>query len=167
MSKRKKTELDIGDVLRAALGNPLDAMVKAVESEPAKESLAEQAKAPTPLVLENLEKVATAAAELQDEIKGLVGEKQKQLNQLKGILKEQMLNHGLKQVTISGRPPIELTESVSRKPTRKGIIEILQKELGEKEGKAKGMSLWNQLEPTTSYSLSIPDPNPPEIESPY
>lgn len=158
-------DYNIGDLVRVAFGmNPLDALAKA-DTEPAIE---EQVRKPTDNELAEIEQIATDAAELQDALKEAVGDKQQRLRSLRNQLKDRMLRHGLKEIEIDGRPPIELTESSSRKPTRKAIISVLQKQLGAKEGKMKALNLWNAIEPTTSHSVKIPDPVPAdEPESPY
>ena len=165
-------DYDIGDVIRATLGNPLDAVVKGIE-EPAIE---EQVRAPTPNELSEIEKLATEAAGLQDELRAAVGDKQRRLKALTGQLKDQMIRHGLNDVRIAGRPPIELTTRSNRKPTQKSIVAAMQKEMvaklgDEKKGKAEGkrlaLNLWNSIEPTVSQNVSIPDPSPPEVEAPY
>ena len=86
---------------------------------------------------------------------------------MKSELKDRMIQHGLKEVSIDGRPPIELTERSSRKPTRKAIIKAMQDEHGDADGKKKALKLWNSIEPAISHGLTIPDPSPPELDSPY
>jgi len=162
---------DMGDLIRAMLGNPLDALARAdIVSD------VEPARPPSAGELAAIQDLAENAARLQDEIQAAVGDKGGELRKLKSQLKDQMLRHGLRDVSIAGRPPIELTESSSRKPTRKAIVSAMQKamikqlgdeEKGMKEGKMKALNLWNLIEPSKTNSLSIPDPSPPEMESPY
>lgn len=159
---------DLGDILRASLGHPLDALaaIPAVD---------QQVRAATPNELAAIEVVAEKAARLQDEIKAAVGEKGGELRKLKDQLKQSLLQHGLKELTIAGRPPIELSETKNRKPTRKAIVATMQDalvdELGEveakKEGKIRAFKLWASIKPTIGHSLSIPDPSPPDIEPSY
>lgn len=164
---------DIGDIIRASMGNPLDAIVKATAPEPA---IVDQVRPATAEDLAAITATAEEAARLQDEIKATMGDRGRQLSKLKAELKDKMLKHGLRELTVNGRPPIELSESNSRKPTRKAIIKVLQdayvlklgdKKKGEAEGKMKALNLWNAIETVTSYSVSIPDPVPTEMESPY
>lgn len=172
-------DYDIGDVIRAALGNPLDAIAQA--SEPAIE---EQVSSPTSNEQAEIEALAMEAAQLQDELRAAIGDKQSRLRGLTGRLKDQMLKHGMRSVIVAGRPPIELVERSNRKPTRKAIIDVLQneelKQLTDEQskdpkvrqkamdqGKTKALNLWNKIEPTISQSITIPEPTPPEVDSPY
>jgi len=173
---------DIGDIIRAALGNALDALARAdIVTEPA---IVDQVRPPTDEELAAITATAESAAQLQDEIKTVMGDRGRQLSKLKAELKDRMLKHGLRELTVSGRPPIELNESNSRKPTRKAIIATFQdselkklteeqrrdsklKKKAEADGKMRGLNLWNAIETSTSYSVSIPDPVPTEMESPY
>jgi hypothetical protein len=157
---------DIGDLIRAAhLGSP-DVLAR---SDTALEGLiiAEQVRPPNPKELEEIQELASQAAQIQDYIKEALGNKSRELRNLKAQLKDRLLRHGLSELSIPGRPPIELTSSNGRRATRKSLIAVLQKEFGDKEGKMKALNLWNKIEPTVSHSISIPDPSPPEIESPY
>lgn len=156
-------DYDMGDIIRGLLGNPLDAVAKATEP-----AISEQIVDASIDELKDLTALAEKAAKAQDELKSIIGTKQKDLRNLKNELKDRMLKHGLNDLRIAGRPPIEITESSSRKPTRKAIIEAMIKALGdEKEGKMKALNLWNMIEPTTSQSLKIPDASPVEPDSPY
>ena len=173
-------DYDMGDIIRGLLGNTLDAVAKAVEP-----AIDEQIVDASVQELDELRSLAEKAARAQDELKDAIGDKQKNLRKLKDELKDRMLKHGLKELKIAGRPPIEITESSSRKPTRKGIIKAYQdgytKKLtdeerrdpkkvkaAEAEGKTKALNLWNSIEPSVSQSLKIPDPAPTDdVESPY
>ena len=159
-------DYDIGDLVRVAFGNPLDALALA-DTKPDEPAIVEQLRAPTAEELAVMEKLASDAAIAQDKLKEAAGTLAADLKKLKAQLKEQMIRFGMSEITINGRPPIELTSSSSRKPTRKAIIAVLQKQLGDKEGKMKALNLWNKIEPTVSQSVKIPDPSPPEVESPY
>lgn len=183
MSELDPGDFNIGDIVRVAFTDkPLDALAKAdiVEDEPA----TEQVREPTSNELAALEKLAQEAAELQDKLKEATGTMPGELKKLKAQVKLTMLKHGMKELTISGRPAIELTESSSRKASRKSIIAVLetaavkkltdeqrrdakQLKAAQKEGKTKALNLWNAIEPTVSQSLKIPEPSPPEVESPY
>jgi len=185
------TELDpgdfnIGDIVRVAFGDPsqtLDHLAKA-DIAPDEPAIEEQVRPPTDNELAEIEKIAADAAELQDKLKEATGTMAGDLKKKKDQLKEKMIRHGLKELTIGGRPPIEITETKSRKPTRKAIIGVLEnasvgkltdgqrrdpKQLkkAKAEGKTKALNLWNSIERTTSQSLKIPDPSPPGVESPY
>lgn len=153
---KKYDDLNIGDIIRATLGNPLEAIAKAEGLAPP--AIEEQVRLPTANEMVVIEELASEAARLQDEIRDLLGDRQKRLSSLKDQLKDQMLQRGLKEINLTGRPPIELSESKNRRPTKKSIVEALQSLLGEKEGKEKGEAVWNRIEPSISYSLSIPDP---------
>jgi hypothetical protein len=154
-------DYDIGDLIRAAhLGVRSDIV-------PEECIIAEQVRAPNSEELVGIQELAIQAALIQDYIKDVIGNKSRELRNIKAQLKDRLLRHGLSELSIPGRPPIELTSSNSRKLTRKSLIVILQKEFGDKEGKMKALNLWNKIEPTVSYSLSIPDPSPPEIDCPY
>jgi hypothetical protein len=175
---------DIGDIVRVAFTDkPLDALAKAdiVPDEPA---IALQVRPPTDNELAVIEKIALDAAELQDKLKEAAGSLASDLKKLKDQLKEKMIRHGMTEVNISGRPPIELASSRSRKASRKAIIGVLEtaaeKKLTEeerrdpkqvkrakKEGKTEALNLWNAIDYTTTQSVKIPDPSPPEVESPY
>lgn len=172
-------DFSIGDVIRAAIGSPLDAIVKADEL-----AIEEQVRAPTDNELAELQKLASQAAELQDELRAAIGDKQQRLKILTSRLKDEMMSHGMKDITIAGRPPIELTERKNRKPTQKAIVAAMQEEerkkltadqledpkekkKAEAAGRARALHLWNSIEPTVSQSISIPDPSPPEVDAPY
>ena len=175
---------DIGDIVRVAFTDkPLDALAKA-DIVPDAPAIAEQVRKPTPNELAAIEKIADDAARVQDELKAATGTKAADLRNLKAQLKDQMIRFGMNEITINGRPPIELTSSNSRKPTRKSIVDILEeaavKKLTEeqrrdakqvkkaqKEGKTKALNLWNMIPQSTSQSIRIPDPSPPEVDSPY
>ena len=162
---------DLGDIIRLSLGPP-EAVLNAMAAIP---ETPEEVAPPSDNEMAEIEKLATDAAALQDFIKEAIGSKSGDLRKLKAQLKERLIHFGLKEVTIAGRPPIELNESKTRKPTRKAIVSVMQKqlveELGEteakKEGKLRAFKLWASIEQSTSQSLSIPDPSPPEMESPY
>ena len=167
---------NIGDVIRTTLGKPA--------KSDAPEELASQVRPPTSEEMAEIENIATEAARLQDELRAVDDDRPARLRKLVGELKIRMLAHGLTDVVISGRPPIELGTTNNRKPTRKGIIAAFQdleleklteeqrrdtklvKE-AESKGKQNGLNFWNRIEPTTSHSVKIPDPTPPEVESPY
>jgi hypothetical protein len=177
-------DYNIGDIVRVAFTDkPLDALAKAdiVPDEPA---IVEQVRKPTDNELAALEKLAGEAARTQDKLKAAQGSMPGDLKKLRAQLKEQMIRYGMTEVSIDGRPPIELTSSNSRKPTRKAIVAILEeaaeKKLTEeqrrdakqvkkakKEGKTKALNLWSLIPQTTSQSVRIPDPSPPEVDSPY
>jgi len=180
-------DFNLGDIIRVAFTDKaatLDNLAKAdiiSDDEPAIE---EQVRPPTDNELAEIELLAAKAAELQDRLKEVTGTMAGDLRKLKDQLKLKMLDHGLKELSIAGRPAIELTETSSRKPTRKAIIDVLEKaavgKLTEEErrdakklkaakadGKTKALNLWNAIEPTAGHSLKIPDPSPPEVDSPY
>jgi|3_EtaG_2_1085321.scaffolds.fasta_scaffold00329_5 hypothetical protein len=161
-----EVDYDIGDLIRAACLGPLDALARA-DTIPDGAAIEEQVRPANSQELAEIEELASQAAQIQDFIKSTIGSKSQELRKLKAQLKERLLKHGMSEVNIDGRPPIELTTSSSRKGTRKSIITVLQKEFGDKDGKMKALNLWNKIDPTTSHSISIPDPSPPEIESPY
>ena len=171
---------DIGDIIRGSLGNPLDAIIKAALPGPA---IADQVRPPTTDEMRGIEEVAEKAAQLQDELSEL-SPKFGELKRLKTELKAQMMKHDLREVVIAGRPPIELNESNSRKPTRAAIVAVMQeaevkklteeqrrdpklKKKAEADGKMRALNLWNAMPQSTSYSVSIPAPAPTEMESPY
>ena len=157
--------LNIGDMIRVAFGNPIDAMVTALVREDAE---AEQVRPPTDNERAEIEKVAMEAAALQDEL-AAHNDKFAKLRALKKDLTGRMIQHGLKELTIEGRPAIELTDTNSRKPTRKAIVAAMQKayiaklgdeKKGMKEGKLKAFALWNSIEATAGHKLTIPAPAP-------
>lgn len=174
---------DIGDIVRVAFGKPLDALAKA-DIKPDEPAIEVQVRPPTDNELAEIEKLAGDAAEIHDKLKAAVGDMPGKLKNLRDQLKDKMIRHGMSEVNIDGRPPIELTSSNSRKPTRKAIIGVLEeaavKKLTEeqrrdpkqlkaakREGKTKALNLWNSIEYTTTQSVKIPDPAPPEVEAPY
>ena len=174
---------DIGDLVRVAFGQPLDALAQA-DIPPAAPAIEVQDRPPSDNELAVIEKLAADAAELQDKLKVAAGSMAADLKKLKAQLKEKMIRHGMSEVNINGRPPIELTSSNSRKPTRKAIIGVLedasvkkltdeqrgdpkQLKAAKREGKTKALNLWNAIDYTTSQSVKIPDPSPPEVEAPY
>lgn len=177
-------DYNIGDIVRVAFSDsPLDALAKAdiVPDEPAIE---EQVRKATDNEQAEIEGLAREAAELQDELKKSIGDKNTRLKSLRNQLKEKMILHGLKEVVINGRPPIELTSSSSRKASRKSIIEVLedvavgkltddqrrdprQLKAAQKQGKTNALNLWNKIPMTDSQSVKIPDPAPAEMDSPY
>lgn len=146
--------------------------------------MTEQVRAPSSDELQEIEALCERAARLQDEISSVVDPRPGQLKKLRDEIKSRMIKHGLRDVSIAGRPPIELVESASRKPTRKAIIDVMmeseRKKLTEEQrrdpklvkkaedaGKMRALNLWNAIEPTTSYSVKIPEPTPSETEAPY
>jgi len=179
-------DYDIGDIVRVAFTDNekvLDNIV-AADTKPDEPAIEEQVRKPTDNELAEIEQLARRAAEIQDKLKEVQGDMPGELRKLKDQLKDSMMRHGLTDVSVSGRPPIELTSSSNRKPTRKAIISVLEeaavKQLTDEqrrdpkqlkkaktEGKTKALNLWNAIEPTTSYSVKIPDPAPEEPESPY
>ena len=156
--------LNIGDMIRVAFGNPLDAVAAALIRE---DALAEQVRPPTDNEQAEIEKVAAEAAALQDEL-AVHNEAFDKLRALKKDLTGRMIQHGMKELKIDGRLAIELTDTNSRKPTRKAIVSAMQKayveKLGEKEGmkegKTRAFALWAALEPTIGHKLTIPAPVP-------
>jgi hypothetical protein len=183
------TDLDpgdysIGDLIRVAfVDKPLDALAKA-DISPDEPAIEDQVRVPTDNEKAEIEEIAMKAAELHDELKAAMGNKPQRLKSLRAQLKEKMIRHGLTEVNINGRPPIELTSSSSRKASRKSIIGVLEaaavsklteeqrrdsKQLkkAQKEGKTKALNLWNAIPMTPSQSVKIPDPTPPEVDSPY
>ena len=148
----------ISDIVRAAFGNPVDALVAALVRED--EAVAEQVRPPTANEQAAIEVVASKAAALQDEISHLMGDRGKKLKALRAELTGKMLKHGMKELKIAGRPAIELTATRSRKANKKTITAALVKKLGEKEGKMKAANLWNAIEWKNGHSLSIPQPAP-------
>lgn len=168
---------DIGDIIRSALGAE-----SSEEDAPA--AIADQVRPPTSEEMREIEELCAKAAKLQDELRAVVDTRPAELKKLRAEIKDRMLLHGLQDVVIAGRPPIELAESNSRKPTRKAIIDVYEKDALKKlteeqkrdpkakkkalqEGKRLALNLWNAIEPTTSHSVKIPDPTPTEVESPY
>jgi hypothetical protein len=147
----------IGDIVRSVFGNPVDAIVAAVVRE---EAIAEQVRPPTANEQAAMEAVASKAAALQDEIAELIGDRAKRLKALRAELTGKMIQHGIKELKIAGRPAIELTATRSRKANKKTITAALVKKLGEKEGKMKAANLWNAIEWKNGHSLSIPQPAP-------
>lgn len=163
-------EINIGDVIRVAFGNPLDAIAAALKrQEEEEEALAEQVRPATQVEQAAMEKVATETASLQDELSALVGDKQTRLKNLRKDLTGRMIKHGLKELKIAGRPAIELTTTRSRKGTRKSIVAAMVAKLGEKEGKMKGTNLWNAIAFTDGVKLTIPAPLPEsgDVEANY
>jgi len=177
-------DYNIGDLVRVAFADkPLDALAKA-DIAPSEPAIEEQVRKPTDNEQAEIEKLATEAAELQDELKAATGDKGSRLKSLRNQLKEKMLQHGLTEVNINGRPPIELATSQSRKASRKSIVAVLEDAEAKKltkeqqrdpkvlkkaksEGKKKALNLWNTIPYTVSQSIKIPDPAPPEVDSPY
>jgi hypothetical protein len=154
------------------------------KADTAPDQIEEQVRPPDQAELAAIEAIAQNAAQLQDEIRERMGDRAQRLKALKAELKGKLLQHGLKEITINGRPPIELTESNSRKPTRKAIIGVMEEACAKKltdeerrepkklkaakaEGKMKALNLWNAIPYATSTSVKIPDPSPEELESPY
>ncbi len=162
-------EINIGDVIRVAFGNPLDAIAAALKRQEEEEAITEQVRPATQEEQAAMEKVADEAASLQDELAALVGDKQTKLKDLRKDLTGRMLKHGLKELKIAGRPAIELTTTRSRKATRKSIVAAMVAKLGEKEGKMKGTNLWNAIAFTDGVKLTIPSPLPEsgDIEASY
>jgi len=164
---------DIGDLIRQLSFSP------AKSAPPAEEpAIQDQVRDPTEQELADLRTLAVEAAALQDELKALVGDRDRRLRALRDQLKGEFLRFGLTRLDIAGRGPIELTCSNSRKPTRKSLVEAAQRllvaQMGEEkraeaeaEGKKRVTNLWNAIEPTPSYGISIPDPTPSDPESPY
>lgn len=148
----------IGDIVRAAFGNPVDALVAALVRED--EAVDEQVRPPTANEQAAIEAVASNAAALMDEISQLMGDRASKLKALRADLTGRMLKHGIKELKIAGRPAIELTATRSRKANKKTITAALVKKLGEKEGKMKAANLWNAIEWKNGHSLSIPAPAP-------
>lgn len=168
---------DIGDIIRATLS-------RVTSSDAPEAAIADQVRPPTSEEMKEIEELCASAAQLQDELKAETDDRPARLKALRDEIKDRMLKHGLRDVVIAGRPPIELAESNSRKPTRKAIVDVYVKDAisklteeqqrdpklkkkAEQEGKRLALNLWNAIEPSTSFSVKIPDPAPTEMESPY
>lgn len=166
MTDKNPRNFKMDDLIRSVFMNPCDAMAHAdIVDEPAIE---EQARAPSPNELADLEKLAEAAARLQDDIKANPDDRSKQLKVLKDELLDKMLTFKLNSLEIPGRPAIEVTTSRSTKANRKNLIATMQELLGdEKKGKTEALRIWDRLPMPESHSLKIPDPSPPEVDSPY
>ena len=175
------SNFSIGDLVRATWGNPLDALAKA---DTAPDQIEEQVRPPDQAELAAIEAIAQNAAQLQDEIRERMGDRGQRLKALRAELKGKLLQFGMTEITIPGRPAIELTESNSRKPTRKAIIAVMEEASVKKltdeqrrdpkqlkkakaDGKMKALNLWNTIPYSVSQSIKIPDPSPEELESPY
>ena len=147
----------IGDIVRAAFGNPVDALVAALVRE---EAVDEQVRPPTANEQAAIEGVASEAAAWEEGVGQMMGDGGYKREALRGDLTGKMLKHGLKELKIAGRPAIELTATRSRKANKKTITAALVKKLGEKEGKMKAANLWNAIEWKNGHRLSIPAPAP-------
>lgn len=148
---------DMGDLIRSlslSSGQTKDVVESDATVPPTEEELAA------------IEELAEKAAHLQDELRAAVGTKQRELKALKSQLKDRLLHHGLDEVNIAGRPPIELSVTKSRKPTRKNITAVMV-EVDPENGKKRALNLWNKIPQTKSHSISIPDPSPDDTEAPY
>lgn len=142
--------------------------------EPAKEEDAEeeavqrQIRQATPEEMVEIEALAARTALLQDQIKALMGDKAKELNAMKAQLLDRMLTHNLPEVYVRGRPAIEVVIKKDRKPTKKSILAVFTKELGDAKKAAEETNrLWNSIPQVPKETLVIPDATPPEIDSPY
>lgn len=164
--------IDIGmeDLINSIFLNPLDATVRALARED--EQLQRQIKPPSAQDMAEVEALALRAATLQDEVHELlsrfVASRSKELAGLKDQLLERMLGHGLSAVEIPGRPAIEVVVRNERKASKKSIQAAFQKILGDsKKAAQEANQLWNSIPQVQKESLVIPEPTPPEIDSPY
>jgi hypothetical protein len=165
------TDIGIGDLINAIFKRP--ERVSAPEED--EEQVKRQIRPATPQEMAEIEALAAKAALLQDEVKlilakvdELVGARSKMLSSMKAELLDRMLNHNLTEVWVPGRPAVEVVVKKERKASKKGIIAALSKSLGdEKKGALEGNALWNSLPQVDKQTLSIPDPSPPEGDSPY
>lgn len=167
--EKSPINIEMTDLINAIFHNPLDAVAKALDDE---EEVQRQIRPATPEELAAIEALAQKTALLQDELKALIathiGTKSKELSVLKDQLLESMLNHNLSEVWVKGRPPIEVVVKKERKASKKSIIAALSKINGDpKKGTEEGNKLWNTIPQVDKETLSIPDPSPPEIDSPY
>lgn len=156
----------IGDLIRSVFGNPVDAIASALARE---DAVAEQVRKPTDNEMAAIEKLAIETAALQDEIALLLADRLSRMKSMRKDLTGRMVAHGLKEIKIAGRPAIELTDTLSRKPTRKAIVAAMQKayiaKLGDKakgmkEGKERAFALWGSIEAIPGHKLTIPEPVP-------
>lgn len=166
--EKQPINVDMADLINVIFMNPLDAVVKGIADDD-EEAIQRQIRPATPEEMADIESLAQRAALLQDEIKGLLGNKPRELAALKEQLLERMLNHGLPEVYVPGRPAIEVVVRNERKGSKKSLIAARTKELAGDKAKATEeiTRLWNAIPQVPKESLSIPDPTPPEIDSPY
>ena len=150
-------DINMGDLIRSVFLNPCDAIARV--EEPA---ICEQVKAPTEEELAEMEKLAEAAAQLQDEISQTPKDPRPgQLKALKGELLNRLLRHGMKELDIHGRPSIEVVTTSARKINRKVLMDTMGR-LDPENGKNNAVKIWNAIPMTPSDKLVIPDPSPPD-----
>lgn len=143
--------VSLGDIVTAMFARPSNP--KAEDDEPSDSSSPPPAEArqitpATPEQLVAIKELAASAADLFDEIEELVGSKAVELGAKKQALRELMLAHGMKEIEVPGRPPVELNTKRDKKPTKKAITAIL--------GPEKGAELWAKLPAEPSHYVTIP-----------
>jgi hypothetical protein len=149
-----KQEVSIADLIGAVFKPAPKKAEEPSEAISAAPKAARQITAASPEKLAQIKELAEQTCELYDKIQELVGSLTVELGVKKKELLEDMLNHGLKQVEVSGRPPVELTIKNDKKPNKKNIIAVL--------GVDEGNKLWQALPTGSSEYLSIPPKTPPE-----
>lgn len=148
----------LADIVSAMFNPNAPAPTNVVVQEPSDSPVApppqaKQISAPTAAELKEVQELADQAAELYDEIEELVGAKTAELAAKKTALRERMLGHGLKEVTVAGRPAIALATKRDKEVTKKAITGLL--------GVEETAKLWNNLPVKTSHYISIPPRTPP------
>jgi hypothetical protein len=91
---------------------------------------------------------------MMEPVAGSIDQLEQQLDSSKRELLEKMLNHGIKNVKIPDRAPIEVVTKKDRSLTKKELLRILDKK--------EGTRVWDALEVTEKHSLKIPPPTSPE-----
>jgi hypothetical protein len=157
-------DVNMLDLISAIFLRPEPAKEEADEEE----AVQRQIRQATPEEMVELEALAARTASLQDQIKALMGDKAKELSAMKAQLLDRMLTHNLTEIYVRGRPAIEVVIKKDRKPTKKSILAVFTKQLGDAKKAAEETNrLWNAIPQADKESLSIPDATPPEIDSPY
>lgn len=155
--------VDIADIISAIFARPADP-----PQDDDAEAVQRQIRPATPNEMADIEALAMRTALLQDEVRALMGKKAQELRNLQQQLLDRMLNHGIPELHIAGRPAIEVVLRKERRASKKSITAALTKELGDpKKAAAEATKLWNSIPQVDKESLVIPDVAQPDIESPY
>jgi len=98
--------------------------------------------------LAELQELAAEVGELADEIATRVGSLGHELQAKKKQLLTKLLQHGLSEVRVEGRPVMKVTTDKRKDTSKKTITAVF--------GASEGSSIWNRIPYKESEGLSVP-----------